>query len=463
MKHRLDDILNATNGDDAIEKYLNREKKEDSSQQDVPKVLKSEDTGDDAIQKYLDSRKPNREAEIVKSADLDIHRSDQVAPSTPLKQEQKISPEKEETVVKDKASEPTFSIELPLEEEVAPVETVETKPKASSPKVKPKPKPKEAKVEKPPTVLRKPKEQPVVVSDGGSKINPNEIPKVQVDILGEASERKGDSFVDVESSSKEEPPKPEENLQKETPVSQKVEPVTVKDSNQKANEHSPSANSLMKVILNVVTFGGDLKKVLTFGIIAFVVTFSFALYKSVTSDAPLSKEYAMDGTMDALVDFTRSPQFESNDIGKEEMELKMERAVNERKPANYYVLLDQYPSLLKKTKHSEFQGKKGVVIADSVMLELDPTMSKLVEVNEQDAPLNGAITAWAIQTDSAELESKLKEEMDTVKVAIESVFYNKELDIFKDKKANEALVAFTVERVIGEPVNVERILVKSGL
>lgn len=442
MKNKFEDILNGKKGEEAVEKYLNRNPEETSSSDALPKVLQPLNPADDVIQQYLSSKQ-----------DVEIKHQEE-------KVEQNVTEESQED-----SSPSIFSVEIPLdEEEPQPKieETVESK-EAPSSEVKDD----SGKVnqsssgKKKPIVLRKPKVQPVVVSDSGTKLNPTEIPPMQVDVNGNFDNNESVSRL-VHSSQKDDAPK-EEKVKHSNP-SEDSQPSSTTSSEKKKNSSQSNVKKERPSVIQSVLSFLDYKKVMTVAVGAMFITFGIAMYTSLKSDRPfVNDQNVVDEKVEALIDFTRDPQFKSNDIEKSEYDLEMERAVNEGKPANYYVLQSQYPELVKDTDYSKFAKQENTVMLDSLFLSLNPDSVDTIMVDKREVPLNGAVTAWAIQTNSLASKSKVKTNIDSITVAVEAAFYNKDFDSFKDKEANESVVSFVVERIIGEPVKVERVLLKSKI
>lgn len=431
MKNNFDNILNEQDGDKVLDQYLKNKKKVSSPEKEIPTT---EDTGEQALEKFFANKNKTKPT------------STEEGNSKPKKETVKHTP-KQKVKPKQQPAEPA------VEEKVEPSQPVTEEPKKEEPKKE------EPKKEEKPF-----KEPEVIKTDSGNVINAHEVPPVQLDIDGDVGAEEETSSTETteptQESPKQKPVKPQTTTAPKNPPKQKVRKATVKTNPSGSDKVVHKFDVLME-IFQKITFNHDYSKLLKVCIGVSAVAFAVLIAFSIMSNDSVVKKSDDKGFVDKMVDLNVngivSPQHKQNDIHKEENLLLMEKAVNEGKAANYYVLLEQYNEFIKK---ASYKSSENMVLIEKLMFDVSPEDTKSYEINGRPYSANAVISAWSIETPNSQVKQKVESSLAQINIAIETAFFNKDKATFKDTQANEEIVSFAVERVVGEKLNVKRVLIE---
>lgn len=149
-----------------------------------------------------------------------------------------------------------------------------------------------------------------------------------------------------------------------------------------------------------------------------------------------------------------APQNDQVSVNKDENLLLMEKAVNEGLPVNHYILAAQYNGLLKETEYP----KQGYVLIGNLLVQASPEVVNTYTVNGREYAATAVLTTWAVKSNGSSAISK--EDLPSIKVAIETAFHNKDKEFFEDETATLEILSFAIERVTGQQFEIEKVILK---
>lgn len=246
-------------------------------------------------------------------------------------------------------------------------------------------------------------------------------------------------------------PTPVVSVVPETPIAP-VESVPVAAKNTAPKNTKKKSSVKKKSLWNKVTFNSDSKRLIPvlIGVSMLIVVLLVAI--SLQTGQSITDEVVVSSVSSSVI----TPQNEQNDVNKDSVTLLMEKAVNEDLPVNYYLLSSEYDALLKKTDFP----KEGYFLIEKLMLQSSPDVVNIYNVKGREYPANSVLSTWAIKVDNAKELSLLQDNLPAIKIAIETAFFNKDQKFLQDKEAMNEVITFAIERVTGQTVVVENVLLK---
>lgn len=250
------------------------------------------------------------------------------------------------------------------------------------------------------------------------------------------------------------------------------------NNDDKVGDNMKTGSIFSKLFAKGDKFEFQIQKVIRYTSIAFLSMFALLLFISIKTNSEIKSDN-VEKSPNIIQNITDSlnlnifnievPEFDVSSepkalegvfssFNKEEDQLLKEKAVNQKKPANFFIIEEEHNNALQEnTKFKMYQSNDSIVILESLLIELNPNKTSTFKHNGKEYDENAALSTWAIITPNSKVARKVLDKKEEIAIAIETAFYHKLPSELENKEANEQVVLFAVQRLIKEEVSVERV------